>query len=268
MVRPTPKELNQSQIGFMAPSNDRVWTNNLGMNFVRIEPGKFVMGSSEHNDEKPRHLVQISRAFYLCDSEVTQGQYQEVMGVNPSNFRGSDDLPVEKVSWLDAVTFCNKLSEKEGRTACYRFNGAEIAVIPGEGYRLPTEAEWEYACRAGSTARFPFGNNEAELGEFAWFAGNAERQTHPVGQKRPNQWGLHDMLGNVWEWCQDGYDARYYAKSSSADPPGPSGSPYLVVRGGGWQNFSEHCRSAYRIKDPPGWRCFDCGLRLVAVRSR
>jgi formylglycine-generating enzyme required for sulfatase activity/serine/threonine protein kinase len=241
------------------------WTNSLGMKFVRIEPGKFMMGSTENAADQPLHLVEITRPFSLGDREVTQRQYQAVMGVNPSQFKGSDDLPVEKVSWLDAVTFCNKLSEKEGRTPCYRINGVEVTVIAGNGYRLPTEAEWEYACRAGSTTRYPFGDNEADLGEFAWFRGNSEMKTHPVGQKRPNRWGLYDMLGNVFEWCQDGYDAGYYATSPPADPPGPSGVASRVIRGGSWYGIPARCRPAYRRWLAPVRRIRDLGFRLAAA---
>jgi formylglycine-generating enzyme required for sulfatase activity len=249
---------------FNLPSTAKTWTNSLGMKFVRIEPGKFIMGSTENEDEKPRHLVEITRPFSLGDREVTQRQYQAVMGVNPSEFKGSDDLPVERVSWLDAVTFCNKLSAKEGRTPCYRINGEQVTVIAGNGYRLPTEAEWEYACRAGSTTRYPFGDNEADLGEFAWFSGNSERKTHPVGQRRPNRWGLYDMLGNVWEWCQDGYDAGYYATSPPADPPGPSGASSRVIRGGCCFNSP---RPADRFWSTPEDRIYDLGFHLAAVRS-
>jgi formylglycine-generating enzyme required for sulfatase activity len=260
---------NPADIARPGPSL-RTWTNSLGMKFVRIEPGKFSMGSTDFDNEKPRHLVEITRPFSLGDREVTQRQYLEVMGVNPSRFKGSDDLPVEQVSWLDAVTFCNKLSAKEGRTPCYRINGEQVTVIAGNGYRLPTEAEWEYACRAGSTTRYPFGDNEADLGEFAWFDGNAERKTHPVGQRRPNRWGLYDMLGNVWEWCQDGYDAGYYAVSPRAAPPGPSGASSRVFRGGGWYGYPAVGHTAYRRRSAPEFPKFrnDClGFRLAAVRS-
>ena len=249
-----------------APSLE-TWTNSLGMKFVRIEPGKFMMGSTEIANEKPPHLVEITRPFSLGDREVTQRQYQAVMGVNPSHFKVSDDLPVEMVSWLKAVTFCNELSQKEGRTPCYRVDGEKVTVVAGNGYRLPTEAEWEYACRAGSTSRFPFGDNEADVGEFAWNRGNSTSKTHPVGQKRPNRWGLYDMLGNVWEWCQDGYDGGYYTTSPPADPPGPSGAASRVFRGGSWYDGPWLCRPAIRIRYTPVGRIDNLGFRVAAVQS-
>ena len=201
------------------------FTNSIGMQLVGIEPGEFLMGSPESDtgalsNEKPQHRVRITKAFSLGIHEVTQGQYQAVMGETPSGFKGSDDLPVEHVSWLDGVKFCNKLSEREERVPYYRIDGAEVAVAGGNGYRLPTEAEWEYACRAGSATVYPFGNDDGNLGEHAWYDSDSESKTHPVGQKRPNAWGLYDMQGNVWEWCPDWYDEKYYASWPAADPRG------------------------------------------------
>ena len=166
------------------------------MKLVRIEPGSFLMGSTKDqidqlmrlfpdsqrewfDDEQPQHPVKITRPFFLGIHEVTQGQYQAVMGENPSHFKGSDDLPVENVSWLDAVLFCNKLSEQEKRTPFYRINGTEVTIAGGNGYRLPTEAEWEYACRAGSTTLFPFGDDVSKLGDHAWYAQQLRGQDPP-----------------------------------------------------------------------------------------
>ena len=162
------------------------------MKLVLIPAGEFLMGSPDsdkdaEDDEKPQHRVRITRPFYL-GARGDQGQYRAVTGENPSHFKGSDDLPVEKVSWNDAIAFCNKLSEREGLKPYYQFGA--VARSGGEGYRLPTEAEWEYACRAGSTTRYSFGDDAASLGEYAWFNGNSGSKTHPVGQKRPNAWGL------------------------------------------------------------------------------
>jgi eukaryotic-like serine/threonine-protein kinase len=191
-------------------------TNFIGMTLVRIKPGEFLMGTTndqvnhmtrlfpeskgvDFDAEQPEHTVEISRPFFLGIHEVTQGQYQAVMVGNPSSLKGSDDLPVENVSWLDAVGFCNKLSEREKRTPFYRISGTEVAISGGNGYRLPTEAEWEFACRASSTTLYPFGDEATRIVEHAWYASNAEDRSHPVGKKLPNAWGLYDMLGNVSE---------------------------------------------------------------------
>ena len=174
------------------------FTNSLGMQFKRIPAGEFDMGSTDgDSDERPVHRVRISRDFYLGIHEVTQAEYRAVTGKSPSNFKG-DDLPVEKVSWEEANEFCRLLTERE-RTA----GGLPSGMV----YRLPTEAEWEYAARAGTTTKYCFGDDESGLGEYAWYGGNSGSTTHPVGQKRPNAWGLYDMHGNVWEWCQDWYGA-------------------------------------------------------------
>ncbi len=211
----------------------------LGMKLTLIPAGTFQMGSTDaekdaESNEKPQHEVRITRPFYLGVHEVTQGQYQAVMGQNPSQFKGSDDLPVETVSWLDAVKFCNKLSEREGRKPYYHIDGGAVTIAGGEGYRLPTEAEWEYACRAGTTTRYSFGDDENALGQYAWYHTNSGIQTHPVGKKQPNAFGLYDMQGNVWEWCWDGYDGDYYKRSPADDPRGFELAANRVFRGGSW----------------------------------
>jgi formylglycine-generating enzyme required for sulfatase activity len=235
-------------------------TNSIGMKLVLIPAGEFLMGSDKaddpdaYRDEQPRHRVRITRPFYLGATEVTQGQYRTVMGRDPSDFKGSDDLPVEQVSWSDAVAFCGKLNERESGS------------LRGWIYRLPTEAEWEYACRAGSTARYSSGNDAASLGEFAWYEGNAGGRTHPVGQKRPNAFNLHDMHGNVWEWCQDGYKPDYYRESPAADPPGPSVASARVIRGGCWFDDPRFARSANRDGHWSEFRNYNLGFRLVRAR--
>ena len=196
------------------------------MTLKLIPAGEFFMGSPDdaieaENDEKPSHRVRISRPFYLGVCEVTQGQYEAVMGNNPSHFsangggkdqvagQSTDQYPVENVSWLDAIQFCNKLSEKEGKKPFYEIHGSDVRVWDwsGHGYRLPTEAEWEYACRANASpaTRFSFGDNAVQLGVYGWVGGNSEQRNHPEGQKRPNGFGLYEMHGNVWEWCWDWY---------------------------------------------------------------
>jgi formylglycine-generating enzyme required for sulfatase activity len=246
-------------------------TNTIGMKLVLIPAGDFLMGVPDSEKdafegEKPQHRVRITRPFYLAATEVTQGQYRAVTGANPSHWKGSDDLPVEQVSWNDAIVFCNTLSEREGLKPYYiRGGGVQSS---SEGYRLPTEAEWEYACRAGTTMRFGFGDADASLKEYAWCIENSERKTHSVGQKRPNAWGLYDMHGNVWEWCWDGYDGKYYARSPDADPLGPTeGAVGRVFRGGCWNDFPRICRVAHRNAGSPDERHSSLGFRVARVRS-
>jgi formylglycine-generating enzyme required for sulfatase activity len=259
-------------------------TNSLSMTLLGIGPGSFLIGSSKDqmdqlmrlfpdskrewfDREQPQHTVRITRAFYLGRHQVTQGQYQAVMGNNPGYFKGSDDLPVENVSWLDAVAFCNKLSEHEKQRPFYRVDGNEVAMLGGNGYRLPTEAEWEYACRAGSATLYPFGDDPGTLGEHAWYAKNSGSKTHRIGQKRPNAWGLHDMLGNVCEWCADWYEADYYASSPPADPMGATRAAYRVFRGGSWSGGPSVCRAGARSRFEPGSRNGSLGFRLALSLS-
>jgi formylglycine-generating enzyme required for sulfatase activity len=227
-------------------------TNSIGMKLKLIPAGEFLMGSPDSDEasyvnEKPQHLVRITKPFYLCVTEVTQDQYETVMGKNPSHFKGAAN-PVETVTWNQAVEFCKKLSAKEGKT-----------------YRLPTEAEWEYACRAGTTTSYSFGDDAASFGEYAWFIGNAERKTHPVGEKKPNAWGLFDMHGNVFEWCQDWFGE--YTADVSTDPVGPSEATTRVSRGGCWYFSARHGRSAFRSRSTPDGLSFILGFRVAAVPS-
>jgi len=168
------------------------------------------------------------------------------MGSNPSHFNnGGDDCPVEQVSWDDAQEFIRKLNQKEG----------------ADNYRLPTEAEWEYACRAGSTTAYCFGDDESRLKEYAWYDKNSDSKTHPVGLLKPNAWGLYDMHGNVWEWCQDWYGD--YPSDAATDPIGATVGSYRVLRGGSWSYFARYCRAAYRDAYSPGGRRNYYGFRLV-----
>jgi formylglycine-generating enzyme required for sulfatase activity len=230
----------------------KVFDNSIGMKLVLIPAGEFMMGTPPTEDIRevghPQHRVKISKSFYMGIYEVTQTQYQAVMGANPSYFKG-DDLPVEQVSRNDAIEFCRKLSQKEGRT-----------------YRLPTEAEWEYACRAGTTTRFYYGDDLAysQLGEYGWYSNNSDYNTHPVGQKKPNAFGLYDMLGNVWEWCQDWYDRNYYTNSPAVDPQGPSSGQYCVIRGGNYRFDAFGLQSSFRGNGgTPSERREEVGFRLV-----
>jgi formylglycine-generating enzyme required for sulfatase activity len=191
----------------------------VAMRLVLIRPGKFLMGEGKEQRE-----VTISKPFYMGATEVTQAQYEAVMRVNPSHFKGAAN-PVDKVSWFDAMDFCKKLSERTRQV-----------------FRLPTEAEWEYACRAGTTTRFSFGDSESDLGDYAWHKGNSGEKTHPVAQKKPNAWGLYDMHGNVWEWCADWYGS--YTAGPLTDPQGAASGSLRVLRGGSW-----------RGGDTVGFRC-------------
>jgi hypothetical protein len=210
----------------------------------------------------PRHRVRITKAFWLGTYDVTQGEYLRVMGTNPSEFsasgKGKDRVaaedtkrfPVEAVSWDDANEFCARLSSLSEEKAS------------GRRYQLPTEAQWEYACRAGSQAKWHFGNQEARLADHGWFGAG---KTHPVGQLKANPWGLYDMYGNVWEWCQDWYDKEYYTNAPTDDPGGPSGGSSRVIRGGSCNYPAGGCRSALRDHSEPGNRHYDLGFRVSLV---
>jgi formylglycine-generating enzyme required for sulfatase activity len=239
-----------------------------------IPAGEFIMGydvGQGEPDERPRHKVRITRPFYLGVHEVTQGQYEIVMGRNPSDFSSNGEgrqkiagasteaHPVENVSWLDTVQFCNKLSEKEGLRPFYLIEG-ESATVPtwtGNGYRLPTEAEWEYAS----------GGGPADLGETAWYDGNSGSRTHPAGQRAPNRFGLYDMFGNVYERCWDAYASDYYRQSPAEDPHGASEGSLRVIRSGSWVSPARNCRSAGRNRLEPGYRHNDLGFRLARGRN-
>ena len=227
-----------------------VITNSLGTRLAFVPAGEFLMGSPDsdndaHKNEKPQHRVRITRPFYLGVHPVTQEEYERVMGNNPSQFKGDPQRPVESVSWNDAMEFCRQLSEKEGKE-----------------YRLPIEAEWEYACRAGSRTEWCFGDSESQLAGYAWYFDNSDHTTHPVGQKKPNGWGLYDMHGNVWEWCSDWYVRDYYENSSANDPQGPSSGSHRVIRGGSWNTVACYSRSANRFDYSPGNRSGILGFRV------
>ena len=241
---------SQEAMGEEKPAKGEIVANSLGMSFVLIPAGTFMMGTPSDepgrgNDEL-QHTVTISKSFYLQTTEVTQGQWREIMGTNPSHFKDcGDDCPVEQVNWDDAQEFILRLNEREG----------------ADKYRLSTEAEWEYACRAGSTTRFCFGDDETKLAEHAWYHDNSGFRPHPVGQKKSNAWGLYDMHGNVWEWCEDWYGD--YPSSPVTDPTGPSSGTARVFRGGGWRYYAGNCRSAFRFGSPPVDRGFDVGFRVA-----
>jgi formylglycine-generating enzyme required for sulfatase activity len=234
-------------------------TNSIGMKLVLIPKGTFMMGSPEsekgRKENETQHEVTISKDYYLGVYEVTQAQYEKVMGKNPSSFQGAKvgnenaDLPVENVSWDDTVEFCKKLSDlPEEKKA-------------GRLYRLPTEAEWEYACRAGSKTAYAFDDEEGLLPEYGWFKRNSSDRTHTVGLLEPNAWGLYDMHGNVWECCSDRYGD--YPKGAVSDPSGPKVGSTRVYRGGCWRNVAANCGSAYRDWNSPVDRSNFLGFRLA-----
>jgi formylglycine-generating enzyme required for sulfatase activity len=227
--------------------------NGIRLEMVSLPAGKFLMGSAESNSEKPQHLVKVN-SFAIGKYPVTQAQYQAVMGNNPSHWKNNPQNPVERVSWNDAQAFCEKLSQITGKT-----------------YRLPTEVEWEYACRAGTTTRYYFGDDANQLGDYAWYDGNSGGKTHPVGQKKPNAWGLYDMSGNVWEWCEDDWHDSYKnaPEDGSAWIDNDNHSPPLKCpRGGSWYLNPNYCRSAYRYLKYRRDNGNDLGFRVVCGARR
>jgi len=235
-------------------------------NEVFVKGGTFQMGStSGERDENPVHGVTVSD-FWMMKTEVTQKDYTALMGVNPSKFRG-DDLPVEQVSWYDAVNYANALSKKDGLEPAYRVNGTNVSWIRGsDGWRLPTEAEWEYAARGGQSSRgytYSGGNEEENV---SWSGTKSGSETHPVETKAPNELGLYDMSGNVWEWCWDWYGA--YSSSTQTDPMGPSSETLRVLRGGCWGGADSAARSVNRYGSSPDSRSGNRGFRLVRSTVR
>lgn len=229
------------------------WVNEIGMAFVTIPAGTFVMGGDpvgEQADENetPRHPVTFEKPFLMGCCPVTQTQWVAVMGENPSHFPG-DENPVETVSHDDASRFIDALNRLE---KCRL-------------YRLPTEAEWEYAARAGSQSTYCFGDRKAQLAEYAWFRNNSDGRTHPAGRLTPNAWGLYDMHGNVHEWCADWFDRTYYARSPDRHPTGPEAGVARALRGGDWGSEDWYCRSAIRSLSSPQRRSNRVGFRMVRL---
>lgn len=230
--------------------------NRVGMEFVLIPDGTFQMGSEDGPaNEVPVHTVRISQPFYLGVTPITQAQWEEVIGNNPSYFKGDTNCPVESVSWEDVQIFISKLQEQE----------------PDVRYRLPTEAEWEYAARAGTAAAYSFGDDQSRLGEYAWYHANSDSKTHPVGQLKANGWGLHDIHGNVYEWVQDWYGSytATTAEAPAVDPAGPATEPAAgaarVVRGGSWVDLARSCRSSVRGGRLPSYHSERLGFRVLRL---
>lgn len=251
------------------PTPEQSGAQALRPSMIRLPAGSFLMGSAPQdkaadNDEKPQHRVTLTHPFFISESEVTQAQYEAVMGTNPSDFKEGAEAakrPVENVTWFDAVAYCNKLSQREGREPCYEIAGEKVTWPKGiacQGYRLPTEAEWEYAARAEGATSYA-GSDKVD--EVAWYDKNAKDTTHPVAGLKPNPWGLYDLSGNVWEWVWDWY-APYDARPQT-DPIGPLQDGSLrVSRGGSWANGAQRVRVATRGGDAPGSRLQYQGFRL------
>jgi len=226
--------------------------NGVILEMIAIPGGSFLMGSADNDSsvssyEKPQHRVTVP-AFYMGKYPITQAQYEAIMGSNPARFKGKD-RPVEKVSWHDAKAFCQKLSQRTNRP-----------------YRLPSEAEWEYACRAGSQSRYCFGDNEQQLGSYAWYAGNSKNETHPVGQKQPNTFGLYDMHGNVWEWCEDVWHSNYQGAPTDGSAWVTGGNTNVhAVRGGSWGSNAGNCASGFRYIWDADCRYLSRGFRVVLI---
>ena len=226
----------------------QIITTNIGMELIQIPAGEFQMGSEDgYDDEKPIHTVRITQPFYLAKHPVTQAQWEAVMEENPSHFTGDPNRPVEQVSWEGAQEFLQKLNDKEGNDL----------------YRLPTEAEWEYAARAGTKTAYCFGNDPEQLKEHAWYDEVSDGTTHPVGQLKANDWGLYDMHGNVWEWVQDWFGEDYYKQSSAEDPTGPETGDSRVVRGGSWDTDARLARVSSRYYLTPVYRSDGVGFRCA-----
>lgn len=238
---------------------------------VFLPGGTFKMGSDRGNpDEAPTHPVSLT-GFLMDKTEVTHEMFVTAQLPNPSHWQDNPKNPVERVRWRDAKLYCNERSRLEGLTLCYDEKTTELECdYQASGYRLPTEAEWEFACRAGSDQDYSFGS-EDKLRQFAWFDGNARERTHPAGGRKPNRWGIHDLYGNVSEWCEDVYSATYYSDGTDMDPTGP-GDPGIdvkrVMRGGSWKSSANMCRASFRQGQRTGNTdaCFYtdfCGFRCV-----
>ena len=256
----TPVKVQQAFAGDRQSPLNRAPTPPPFDNLVWIPPGRFTLGSETNelgrgSDEGPQTEVTLTHGFWMSKFEVTQAEYTALLGSNPSTFQQDNQQPVEKVSWHDALAFC-----RQKTTAARDAGSLPVGLV----FRLPTESEWEYACRAGSSTRYSYGNDlsNSDLMQYAWFVENSDSSPHPVGRLEPNPWGLHDMHGNVWEWCYDQWQYAY--PGGKTDNFSAAEDGWLrVARGGSWLYSADNCRSANRDDYGPNNRCSDIGFRFV-----
>jgi len=244
---------------------EKSFTSGLSITMLKMEPGEFLMGSPRYEvdrqKDEDRHQVTLTHAFMIGATEITQDQYFSVMGTRPSHFEGGL-FPVENITFKECVEFCNRLSKTEGLQPAYGIKKDDIFWNrEANGYRLPTEAEWEYACRAGSLDRFANGDNLTDLGSISWTRHNSSGRSHEVASRQPNSWGLFDMHGNVWEWCWNWSSA--YPTRFAVDPEGPTSGKSRVIRGGSWDNPHASCRSANHNSAKPGFKAPILGFRVA-----
>ncbi len=240
-----------------------------GISMLLLPGGSFSMGDENGEVDEVPHEVSVG-PFYIDTHEVSQEEYERVMEDNPSKFLGKTN-PAEQIRWSDAVRYCNARSQLEGLDPAYDLT-TWTCRFEANGYRLPTEAEWEYAARAGTDTAYSFGDGDAKLRQHAWYKTTAKGKPRPIGQRRHNPWGLYDMHGNVWEWCNDCYSVDYFTKSPKENPRGPEAGDKKVLRGGCWNSEPDACRSAYRYNENPAYTdaCFGYdiyGFRCVLPYS-
>ena len=257
----TPNDPQKEETQGILPEGKHYTVPDLDLKMIWIPSGKFVMGSPKSEpghryEEEDLHQVIISRGFWIGQFEVTQTQFETITGGNPSTFK-DPQMPVHKVNWEDAMEFCETLTDREN----------SMNRMPDKwGFNLPTEAQWEYACRADTTTVFNFGNGAEELPQYGWFSDNSDGSPKTIGTKKPNPWGIHDLQGNVGEWCFDWY-GKAYPDDGSVDPITKKGSAFKIFRGGTYTDISDRCRAAYRNRATPDTSNSWIGFRVVLMRK-
>ena len=261
-----PEKQTETRPTQIPPSNKpqpRKIRTESGVEMVLIPGGWFIMGDERGEIDETPHKVYVS-SFYIDKYPVTQEEYEKVIGKNPSRLKRPKN-PVEQVRWSDAVRYCNTRSRLEGFQPTYNLETWECN-FDASGYRLPTEAEWEYAARAGTERKYFFGSDPSKLKLYGWFEENSGGRPRPVGQKLPNPWGLYDIYGNIWEWCTDFYQVDYYQKSPGKNPQGPRTGQTMVLRGGCWNSIANQCRSSFRYNENPAYTDVCFGYDIYGFR--